>query len=310
MMKTLVPSLKTRWAPAKVNLYIHVGPPAAGGLHPIDSLVVFADTRAADRIAARAHPHLSFTVEGPRSRSLKGAPNNLVLAAAVLLREASGHSGQGAALTLHKSLPIAGGVGGGSSDAAAALHVLNEMWALGFAEAALERLGEQLGSDVPACVRARPLLMRGVGERLSPAWTPDLPAILVNPGVMLETPKVFARFDQLPSAPAFREIDPPKEDDSRARFITSLASYRNDLQPAAIALCPDVGRVLEVLNDDPDVRLARMSGSGPTCFALLESDEAAVAAAERIQAMRKRWWVQPTRLRGSASAETAGTERA
>src|SRR6185295_1780062 len=126
----------TAWAPAKVNLYLHVGAPGAGGLHPLDSLVVFADTRAADRISARLYPQLALTVEGPGSKALKHTPNNLTLAAAMALRDACDRTGLGADLVLHKELPIAGGVGGGSADAAAALRVLNEMWGIEFGEAA------------------------------------------------------------------------------------------------------------------------------------------------------------------------------
>src|ERR1700759_4571952 len=121
-------NLATAWAPAKVNLYLHVGRAGPGGLHPLHSLVVFADTRAADRVSARLHPHISLNVEGPGAKGLKNAPNNLVLAAAKALREAAAQSGLGAQLTLHKVLPIAGGVGGGSAYAAAALGLLNELW--------------------------------------------------------------------------------------------------------------------------------------------------------------------------------------
>ncbi|RZA13840.1 MAG: 4-(cytidine 5'-diphospho)-2-C-methyl-D-erythritol kinase, partial [Lysobacteraceae bacterium] len=159
-------NFSTAWAPAKVNLYLHVGTPGAGGLHPVDSLVMFADTRAADRISGRPGPQLALKVEGPGKKHLKNAPNNLTIAAAMALREACERHGLGATLVLHKELPIAGGVGGGSSDAAAALHMLNEMWGIEFGQAALERLAVQLGSDVPACVRLRPLVMRGTGERL------------------------------------------------------------------------------------------------------------------------------------------------
>ncbi len=291
----------TAWAPAKVNLYLHVGPPGPGGLHPLDSLVVFADTRAADRISARPAPQLTLGVEGPGAKQLKNAPNNLTLAAAMALRDACERGGLGSSLVLHKELPIAGGVGGGSSDAAATLHVLNELWGIHFGEAALERLAIQLGSDVPACVRLRPLVMRGTGERLIDTTTPDLPCVLANPGVPLETRKVYDRFDQLGANRGFREVDPPWGHDV-ASFAAALAQYRNDLQPAALALNGEVRRTLEAIQQEPGCLLARMSGSGPTCFGLFESDAAADAAARAIAERKRKYWVRATTLRGSAAA--------
>ena len=287
----------TAWAPAKVNLYLHVGPPGPGGLHPVDSLVMFADTRAADRISARPAPQLSLGVEGPGAKQLKNAPNNLTLAAAMALRDACERGGLGAALVLHKELPIAGGVGGGSSDAAATLHVLNEMWGIEFGEAALERLAIQLGSDVPACVRLRPLVMRGTGERLIDVAAPDMPAVLVNPGITLETRRVFDRFDQLGANRAFREIDPPWGGDLES-YTASLANYRNDLQAAAVALCPEIERALAIIRAEPGCLLARMSGSGPTCFGIFADDASAEAAARRIAEKKRKYWVRPTLFRG------------
>ncbi|MBP9235412.1 MAG: 4-(cytidine 5'-diphospho)-2-C-methyl-D-erythritol kinase [Hyphomonadaceae bacterium] len=290
----------TAWAPAKVNLYLHVGASGPGGLHPVDSLVMFADTRAADRISARAGPQLSLTVEGPGAKQLKNAPNNLTLAAAMALRDACERGGLGAALVLHKVLPIAGGVGGGSSDAAATLHVLNEMWGIEFGEAALERLAIQLGSDVPACVRLRPLVMRGTGERLIDVAAPDMPAILVNPGITLETRRVFERFDQLGANRNFREMDPPWGRDLES-FTAALGTYRNDLQPAAVALCPEIERALNLIRAEPGCLLARMSGSGPTCFGVFTNDASAEAAARRIAEKKRKYWVRPTLFRGMAT---------
>ena len=290
----------TAWAPAKVNLYLHVGASGPGGLHPVDSLVMFADTRAADRISARAGPQLSLTVEGPGAKQLKNAPNNLTLAAAMALRDACERGGLGAALVLHKVLPIAGGVGGGSSDAAATLHVLNEMWGIEFGEAALERLAIQLGSDVPACVRLRPLVMRGTGERLIDVAAPDMPAILVNPGITLETRRVFERFDQLGANRNFREMDPPWGRDLES-FTAALGTYRNDLQPAAVALCPEIERALNLIRAEPGCLLARMFGSGPTCFGVFTNDASAEAAARRIAEKKRKYWVRPTLFRGMAT---------
>ncbi len=292
-------NFSTAWAPAKVNLYLHVGSPGPGGLHPVDSLVVFADTRAADRISARSAPYMMLSVEGAGAKALRGAPNNLTLAAAMALREACDRSAFGAALVLHKELPVAGGVGGGSADAAATLHVLNEMWGVDFGEAALERIAQQLGSDVPACVRLRPLVMRGTGERLIDVASPDLPAILVNPGIPLETRKVFDKFDRLGANRAFREVEPPWGETPEA-FAHLLSGYRNDLEPAAIALCPEINRALTLIRAQPGCLLARMSGSGPTCFGLFDSDEGATYAARAIAEAKKKYWVRATLFRGAA----------
>jgi 4-diphosphocytidyl-2-C-methyl-D-erythritol kinase len=292
-------NFSTAWAPAKVNLYLHVGTPGPGGLHPVDSLVMFADTRAADRILARPAPHVSLTVEGAGAKQLRNAPNNLTVAAAMALREACDRTGLGAALTLHKELPIAGGVGGGSSDAAATLHVLNEMWGVEFGEAALERIAVQLGSDVPACVRLRPLVMRGTGERLIDVAAPDLPTLLVNPGIMLETRKVFDRFDRMGANRTFRDVEPPWGE-TPAEFASLLANYRNDLEPPAFALCSEIERALKLMRAQPGCLIARMSGSGPTCFAIFETDAAAAQAARTVSEAKKKYWVRATVLRGAA----------
>ncbi len=292
-------NLATAWAPAKVNLYLHVGPPGPGGLHPVDSLVMFADTRAADRVSARLQPQMELVVEGPGARALRGAPNNLTIAAAKALRDACDRIGLGAHLTLHKHLPIAGGVGGGSSDAAATLRVLNEMWDVNFGENALEKLAEQLGADVPACVRQRPLVMRGTGEQLENVEAPDLPVVLVNPGAQVETRKVFEKLDQTTAVQGFSHVDPPTGA-TVAEFAAGLKTYRNDLEAPAARICSEIPKVLAALEGERGCLLARMSGSGATCFGVFETEQAAQTAAESISARRKKYWVTATTLRGSA----------
>ncbi|MEZ5939030.1 MAG: 4-(cytidine 5'-diphospho)-2-C-methyl-D-erythritol kinase [Hyphomonadaceae bacterium] len=292
-------TLGTAWASAKVNLYLHVGPPGAGGLHPVDSLVVFADWRAADRITARRFPQVALRLEGTQAKALRREPNNLSVAAASTLREACGLHGLGAELTLYKELPVAAGIGGGSADAAATMHVLNSLWSINFGEAALENIARQLGADVPACVRSRPVVMRGAGELLEDAVCPSLEAVLVNPGVKLETRRVFERFDKLGGRQPFAETSPPASTDA-GEFVASLArDYRNDLQPAAISLCSEIEKVLEALRGQKGCLMARMSGSGPTCFGIFESAEAADAAASAIAARKRKYWVKATTFRGA-----------
>jgi 4-diphosphocytidyl-2-C-methyl-D-erythritol kinase len=291
-------TIATAWAPAKVNLYLHVGAPGAGGMHPVDSLVMFADTRAADRITARLYPKLVLSVDGSMAKALKGAPPNLVTAAAIALRDAAGNSGLAAEIKLTKELPIAGGIGGGSADAGATLNLLNALWNVNFGESALESIAIQLGSDVPACVRSRPLWMRGRGEILTDAHAPSVPVVLVNPGLLLETRKVFERFDRLASPPPFIEAPPsitlnPKE------FVRDLSRRRNDLDGAARELCPEISKVIELIERQPGCLLARMSGSGPTCFGIFDSDFAADQAAREIADRRRRYWVRATTLRGA-----------
>jgi 4-diphosphocytidyl-2-C-methyl-D-erythritol kinase len=291
-------TIATAWAPAKVNLYLHVGAPGSDGMHPVDSLVMFADTRAADRVTARLYPKLVLNIEGSLTKAMKGPGPNLVIQAALALRESAGNTGLAAEITLFKELPVAGGVGGGSADAAATLHVLNSLWSISFGEGALEAVALPLGSDVPACVRSRPVWMRGRGERLVDAHAPSVPVVLVNPGLTLETRRVFERFDRIAAHAPFIEAQPPNTLNPKT-FAKELSRRRNDLFGAAQELCPEIGKVVELIERQPGCLLARMSGSGPTCFGVFDSDYAAEAAAREIGDRRRRYWVRATTLRGA-----------
>ncbi|MDX2234633.1 MAG: 4-(cytidine 5'-diphospho)-2-C-methyl-D-erythritol kinase [Hyphomonadaceae bacterium] len=275
----------TGFAPAKVNLYLHVGPPRADGLHPIDSLIAFADV--GDRIEAQPAETLTLAVTGPFAPALAGEADNLVLRAARLLAAHAGVAPR-AALTLHKRLPIASGVGGGSSDAAAALRVLNRLWACGASLDDLEAIAAPLGSDVPGCVRARPARMRGVGELLEPAVIAPLNAVLVNPLVPAPTGAVYRAFDARPA--------PPLDDPGRAPddgLIAWLRRRRNDLEGAAQTVAPAVGDVLDALRTHAPGALVRMSGSGATCFAVTDDAPALAAAVSR---RHPQWWVRAARF--------------
>ena len=298
-MSAPVASLSTAWAPAKVNLYLHVGRPLEDGRHPLDSLVMFADVKAADRVSARPARDLSLAIDGPAAKGLKGEKNNLVLRAAHLLREAAGRAELGAALHLYKDLPVASGIGGGSADAAATLLLLNQYWDIGFSEDALAKLAAELGSDVPACVLGRPCLMRGTGEELIPVQAIDLPVVLINPGVKLSTEAVYKRFDKMDLGDEFSLREPPGPgEDGPGVFARTLKRYSNDLEAPAItnsAVIKDV--LLELHNSGSQV--SRMSGSGATCFGVYQTEEEAAAAAYALASKNRKWWVRQAMLCGS-----------
>jgi len=264
-------------APAKVNLFLHVTGRRVDGYHELDSLAVFAGV--GDVVMAAAGPALDLTFSGPFAGALSAEPDNLVLRAARALRPDGA-----AALHLEKNLPIASGIGGGSADAAAALRALAKLWGMGMTTD-LAPLALRLGADVPVCLARRAMRMQGIGEILVPA--PALPPcglVLVNPGVAVPTPAVFKARTGDFSAPA----DLPAGWESAGSMVASLASCKNDLQQAAIGIAPVIGDVLATLARLPGALLARMSGSGATCFAVFETPAAAQAAATLIQPAA--WW--------------------
>lgn len=288
-------------APAKVNLHLHVTGRRADGYHLLDSLVVFAG--AADLLTGDTADGLSLALGGPEAASLAAEPDNLVLRAARALAAAAGVPAN-AALRLAKRLPVASGIGGGSADAAAALRLCARLWGLRLPEARMAELALSLGADVPVCLAARPARMGGVGEVLSPA--PRLPPfglLLANPRVAVATPAVFRA-----RARAFRPPAAlPAGWNDAAAMARDLAALANDLQDAAVSLCPAIGEVLAALAALPGARLARMSGSGATCFALFDDPGTARAAAGLLPAA---WWRWGGGLYGGAasalSAATAG----
>ncbi|SET66146.1 4-(cytidine 5'-diphospho)-2-C-methyl-D-erythritol kinase [Oceanicella actignis] len=281
-------------APAKVNLHLHVLGRRADGMHLLDSLAVFpaiGDSLGAAPAGAGADAPVALAVEGPFAGALPPAEDNLVLRAARMLRaqaRAAGRDPGGAALRLTKRLPPASGVGGGSSDAAAALRALNALWALGLDDEALRRLGARLGADVPVCIRPGAWLMRGVGEALTPARIPaGLWIALVNPGVPVPTAAVFAALERRDGAPA-APLPPPEA--GIGPFAQWLRAQRNDLQPAALRVAPEIAAPLEMLAAAPGALAARMSGSGATCFALFDAPGPARAAAAAARA--RGWWAE------------------
>jgi len=278
------------FAPAKINLTLKVGAPRADGLHPLASVVAFADV--GDWIEAAPADDLSLRVIGPFAASLEANDDNLVRRAACALQRAANISA-GAALTLDKHLPIASGIGGGSSDAAATLKALNALWSLNLSEADLMQIARGLGADVPVCVPARAAYMTGVGEIVEPIALPKLNAVLVNPLFPIPTGAVYAAFDALGlgrivvKAPAPSWIDVPSA-------IAGAAQRGNDLTEPARKVAPALTEVSNVLRNNPDARHVALSGSGGTLFALVDDEAAADRMARTIA--RSDWWVRKTAL--------------
>jgi 4-diphosphocytidyl-2-C-methyl-D-erythritol kinase len=220
---------------------------------------------------------LSLEVQGPFAAELGNPDDNLVMVAASALREASGTE-QGAAITLDKRLPVASGIGGGSADAAAALRLLTSLW--GVDPEYAEQVAPMIGSDVPACLLSLPVRGEGAGDRLSAADLGDLsgtPVLLVNPRVQLATAAVFAGWDGVDHGP-----------------LGDWRQGRNDLEESAIALAPQVRVVRDWLSVQPGVGFTRMSGSGATCFAFFDDEQARDSAADRVP---REWWRLATALR-------------
>ncbi|THD82709.1 MAG: 4-(cytidine 5'-diphospho)-2-C-methyl-D-erythritol kinase [Phenylobacterium sp.] len=288
---------RVAFAPAKVNLFLHVGAPGADGYHPLCSLMAFADV--GDRVGAHEAEALDLAVHGPFGRGLTGGDDNLVLQAARALIAAVRRPVMPFGLSLDKRLPVAAGLGGGSSDAGAALRLLRAAVAPDLDDARLEAVAASLGADGAACLWGRPVVAEGRGERLSPApGLPPLDAVLVNPGVPVATAEVYRRLD---AAGRFGDVTPPETPDAfedAVELAAWLAGQRNDLEAAAIAVAPEVGAVLQTLASEPECLLARVSGSGGSCFALCASDIQAEGLAERLEAMAPGWWVQRCRLGG------------
>jgi 4-diphosphocytidyl-2-C-methyl-D-erythritol kinase len=275
----------TSFAPAKVNLYLHLIGRRPDGYHLLDSLVAFADL--GDRITAEPAAKLSLEITGPEAASLSTlGRDNLVLRAARLLADHTG-AARGAALLLEKNLPVAAGIGGGSSDAAAVLRLLAALWQLSIGEEALRGLGARLGADLPACLYGRAAWLGGAGEQIDPA--PDLPEagiLLANPRQQLPTAAVFAARTG-PFYEAGRFAPMPRD---AAGLAQALTARRNDLTDAAIGLVPEIGTVLGRLARLPGALLARMSGSGATCFALFPDRSAAREARAALAAAEPQWW--------------------
>jgi 4-diphosphocytidyl-2-C-methyl-D-erythritol kinase len=270
-----LPPMVTEFAPAKINLALHVTGQRADGYHLLDSLVVFAGV--GDRVTVMPADDLTLQITGPYGAGLVG--DNLVLRAARAFGLA-----RGAAITLDKILPISSGIGGGSADAAAALRALAALWGVTMPDDVLS-----IGADVPVCLAGRPARMTGIGDgvaalpALPPAWL-----VLVNPGVGVSTPVVFKALTHKDNAPLPRDVPRLKTTADLAAWLLML---RNDLEGPATRHLPVIGTVKAALSAQHGCLIARMSGSGATCFGLFADPLTAAAAARAIRTANPTWWV-------------------
>jgi 4-diphosphocytidyl-2-C-methyl-D-erythritol kinase len=283
--------LATR-APAKINLTLHVLGRRADGYHELESLVAFAGT--GDDLRLEPGAGLGLQASGPTASLAGSGADNLVLKAARLLADRV-EGLQLGIFHLTKRLPVAAGIGGGSSDAAAALRLLARLNGLPLSHPALREAAHLTGADVPVCLEPSARMMRGAGEELGPPVNlPRLFAVLVNPRVPVETPAVFKALGLQPGQALARGSHPTIE---RSTLIDRLQAARNDLEPPALHIQPLIGDALGLLRRTRGCRLARMSGSGATVFGLYDGCEAAAAAAKALGRARPDWWVKATSLR-------------
>lgn len=272
----------TEFAPAKINLTLHVTGLRADGYHLLDSLVVFVDL--GDRVQASLAAASSLRITGPMAAGLDAGPENLVLRAAALI-------GVSAELVLEKALPVSSGIGGGSADAAATLRLLSRLSGKPLPD---REAITRLGADVPVCLAGRTARMSGVGEALAPV--PALPEawlVLANPLLAVSTPQVFRALARKDNAPMPRDLPRLK---SAAELAAFVRMQRNDLEAPARGLAPVIATVTAAISSQPGCLVARMSGSGATCFGLFADGLSASAAARALQSAQPGWWVAAARM--------------
>ena len=275
-------------APAKINLALHVTGQRADGYHLLDTLVVF--TKEGDCIRVRKSAQNSFSVTGPFGGSLPQDGQNLVLKARDLARRLAGERAFPVHIELEKNLPIASGIGGGSSDAAASLRALNQLWQLPLPPQELAQMTLALGADLPMCLAAKTVRASGIGEVLSPVPSlPPLALVLVNPGIAIATPSVFKALNKRDN-PALPPLLPQWNGEMVSNW---LGTTRNELEHPPLSIAPQIGTAIAALRQT-GATLARMSGSGATCFGLFNSLQDAADAASTIAAGQPTWYVAAT----------------
>jgi 4-diphosphocytidyl-2-C-methyl-D-erythritol kinase len=278
------------FAPAKINLFLHVGERRSDGYHELESLVVFADV--GDELLIEPAKSFSLALDGPFGGKLVNEQDNLIAKAARALGAKAGRSPD-VRITLTKNLPVASGIGGGSADAAATLRGLVQFWDIKMPQPELHAIAETLGSDVPACLLSETLWMTGRGEGIEPVpGLPPAPLVLVNPGVAVSTARIFAN---LKNRVGIGQAAKPKADLSVLALADFFKSNRNDLEKPAREIAPAIDEVLQAISHSGALR-TRMSGSGATCFGLFADDKSAEAAAAKIAEDHPDWWVKKARI--------------
>lgn len=277
-------------APAKLNLSLRITGRRPDGYHELDSCVVF--TELGDRLTVVLAERLGLEVVGPFAHALRVQPDNLVVRAASALAAHAGRT-PNVRFVLEKRIPVAAGLGGGSADAAATLRALDRLWQLGLETSELVAIAVGLGADVPVCVLGRPARMRGIGERLEPIVLPTLELVLANPDRAVSTARVFAGLGPIGPMAASPLPVPAR----RADLLDWLRASGNDLEASARRLEPAIGHVLEAIGAQPGCQLARMTGSGATCFGVFEDEDAAGRGAAAVLRAHPRWWVMRTAMR-------------
>ena len=279
-------------APAKVNLTLSILGKRRDGYHALSSLVAFADI--ADHLSLDLGAPVGVSVSGPFAQAIAG--ENLVLSALNNCREANSQLRLGH-VHIDKKLPVAAGIGGGSADAAATLGLVQMANPETGRAVDWGRLAIRLGADVPVCLHGQPCLMSGIGEVVTPQPNlPRFPALLINPMVSVPDTKTGDVFRMLSASPV-DNVEPCAMTVLEAQDLTHMVQTGgNDLTRAAQALMPAIATVLDTLRALPNCRIARLSGAGPTCFGLFESEQASQTAAQQISSQYPGWWVQPTVL--------------
>jgi len=277
-------------APAKINLFLHITGKREDGYHLLQSLMIFVDV--GDELHFSPHDGMFIDVEGPFSTELQDPHKNLVYKAAQALAEEYKIK-PAASIRLKKNLPVASGMGGGSTDAATALIGLVKLWALPEETARLQKIAQKLGADVPACLMRKPVWAEGIGEKMT--RLPDMPGmhfVLLNPLTPTPTPDVFRQFRS--------KFSPPLQFTGRRKtmheWIADLKMYRNDMTDAAMQVSPAIKPALQALADTPNCHFARLSGSGATCFGVYDHREAATAAVNKLRMQFPNWWISQANL--------------
>lgn len=282
-------------APAKLNLALHIQGRRADGYHLLESLVVF--TEFGDTLSIAAADRLQLTIQGEFATEAGEGEHNLVLRAAKALQSAT-DCYKGARITLTKNIPVGAGLGGGSADAAAVLHGLQQLWKTELSADRLAALALPLGADIPMCLLSKPLIARGVGEVLAPLpqALPPLHVVLVHPRTPLLSGDVYRALNYPLDVARESDLQVPDHGDGSS-FTRWLATTRNDLQPPAMAISPIVAELLLAMETaQPSPLLVRMTGSGACCFALFSDAQAAERYARQVQAQYPQWWVKNTKI--------------